>query len=980
MPPDISGPADESLLVTALTRVIERRLAHSLIVSDGISERIFYFAIGGIRVIRSGPRKTSSVADILVDSGKLTAEDLGRVIAASKQDGQLFGDSVCALGLLQPADLDEALRAKVKDELLDLFLWEGAEIRLQDGQPPKSFYEGRFEAARITCDVSDFLRTVLARVEEWRAILGRLPTSREVYEASESARVQFTDEGQARLLAQIDGTRTAGDAITQSGMRRVPAYEFLLELLRDSRVRRVAGSSAQKVTRDELVKEIEALQDALHIAVDATIVRARLARAYEAIGENSRAAAEWRALGDGSRRENELDRALEQYRCAVRVVPTDFATRELILEIHRHKRDYGQLVADGRPLADLFFKHNLLNRAKNLLIQLVGMEAQDSALRRQLIMVLIGLGEREAALKQLRDLARLLEQRKASVSELRDVYVRILALDPKDKHAQDRLDTITGTKFQRRMLRITVVATAAAMVVIGVWFTYETAARRELNSAIESARQDITRADFASAKEKLKKAMDGYTYARSGGAAWNLIEQIERFELRERERMSSGAELTKTSAERDEEAAQSLVDRARELAADGKNDDAYRTYRELFEVFGDVPLVESVSLPLQLTVLPADAHVRLAGQEIGQGSMVLKYSPHAKRTLLVEREGYVSFKMVLDGPQEASLDAALEKPTKWTFTADAALDAQPLVVGRMLYVAGRDRCLTAMSAQDGAVQWRTPLGFYSDVSVRPVMTADGVFVATATGDAVCLNPTTGEVRWRKELGAPVDLQPLAAKADVLLVCANDGSLRALDATSGEVRWALPPNSALAVPAAVDDGQIAFVDPKGVLVFASLATGAVVPGHVQAAVLRGAPVNDDKRLWVRGEGGSLWIISLESRRAVKSCPVPAGSEFPPAVSSEAVFALSVDGGVYAYRSSGDPLFHVKLDEPPSAPPTYSKGRLYVPGQKGHVHVLDAATGEILWRFDAKARVTAAPVIDNGTIYVVTAAGTLIAVQE
>jgi outer membrane protein assembly factor BamB len=72
--------------------------------------------------------------------------------------------------------------------------------------------------------------------------------------------------------------------------------------------------------------------------------------------------------------------------------------------------------------------------------------------------------------------------------------------------------------------------------------------------------------------------------------------------------------------------------------------------------------------------------------------------------------------------------------------------------------------------------------------------------------------------------------------------------------------------------------------------------------------------------------------------------------------------------------------VKLDEPPSAPPTYSKGRLYVPGQKGHVHVLDATTGEILWRFDAKARVTAAPVIDNGTIYVVTAAGTLIAVQE
>src|SRR5436189_5206383 len=115
MPEEITGPAEESVIVSALTRMIERSAAYSLVASDGVSERIFYFAIGGIRVIRSGPRKSASVGEILVDSGKLSPEDLGRVTAACKQDGRVFGEACVALGVLQQKEVEEALRAKVQD-------------------------------------------------------------------------------------------------------------------------------------------------------------------------------------------------------------------------------------------------------------------------------------------------------------------------------------------------------------------------------------------------------------------------------------------------------------------------------------------------------------------------------------------------------------------------------------------------------------------------------------------------------------------------------------------------------------------------------------------------------------------------------------------------------------------------------------------------------------------------------------------------
>ena len=51
-----------SPLEDAFRRVIESRAAFSLIVSDGLSERLYYFAIGGLRPTESGPPPAPSPA------------------------------------------------------------------------------------------------------------------------------------------------------------------------------------------------------------------------------------------------------------------------------------------------------------------------------------------------------------------------------------------------------------------------------------------------------------------------------------------------------------------------------------------------------------------------------------------------------------------------------------------------------------------------------------------------------------------------------------------------------------------------------------------------------------------------------------------------------------------------------------------------------------------------------------------------------
>jgi outer membrane protein assembly factor BamB len=174
--------------------------------------------------------------------------------------------------------------------------------------------------------------------------------------------------------------------------------------------------------------------------------------------------------------------------------------------------------------------------------------------------------------------------------------------------------------------------------------------------------------------------------------------------------------------------------------------------------------------------------------------------------------------------------------------------------------------------------------------------------------------------------------------------------------------------------------MAYVDARGSLVFASAETGVQVSGTMQPASLRGTPVVDDGRLWVRSEEGALCVVSTATQRSLRRCPVSAAADLAPAVAPNAVYASSTDGSVYAFHTSGEPKFRVKLPEAASAQAAVCGDRLYVPGVKGHMNVLDAKTGALVWRFDAKSRITSVPVVDDGTIYVVTAGGRVYAIDE
>lgn len=973
----IRGLTDEGALTEALTKVMNSNAAFSLVVSDGLSERIFYFTLGGLREIASGELRGTALCDVLVEIGHLERRQVAALMDG--REDRSAGQFAVESGLILRPQHDEALRIKVEEDLLELFMWDGAEVRLMEGNPPGTFYGDQLESASLSVAVPEFIQSVLLQVDHWRGASGRVPTGREILETVDASVGSDRPPALQELIRQLDGTRTLLHAIEASDARRVPAVRLVASGLADGRIRRVVGGAAQRASREQYVREMLALEKALSVSVEPDIVRTRLAKVCEAAGEKARAAEHWKQLGDEARKAGDFDRALLAYRNTVRLVPMDFATRELVLEILRHQRNYRLVINEGRPLANLFIKHNLLNRAKGLLLQLVGLDETDAALRRQLILVLIGLGEKDLALKHLRILAALLEGRDATPSELRDVYLRILALDKRDRAIAKKLDRITGVTAQRRLLVITGSLTAAVLALFLGAFWYESRANAHYAAVIEEARAMVEQRQVGRARALLDSAMTRFELSSSHRAAQELMDDLEELEAlliqQARERVTRPTPSLR-------EQAKEQSDKAEGFLAAGRLREGHRIYVDLFREYPWAVELKDVRLPLKVVVLPPHAQVWQNGEEMGQGAVTLLYSPQQKNRIRIEAEGFEPYEIEFRGTRDLDLNISLTRPVLWSFQSDAPFESAPLVHEGTVYVAGRDRFLTALSAADGSVRWRVPLGLYDDVAVSPVMTAQGVVVTTAEGDALCVDPTTGEPQWRTQLGARAERQPIASAAGPVIIPDVDGGLHAVSPRDGNPLWTAPPGTvADGVPVEMPGTSVGFVDQMGGITLLSVEDGRRLPGRAPPSRLRGTPTNDNGRVWVWCADSTLRMLSAESLTPLRQFPVPRHWEHVPAMGVDTAYVITREGRLMAFRADGEMLFEPRpLGIDPSASPVYASGKLYVPSKDGGVYVLSAATGEPEWRIDAGGSVDAPPVVQDGVVYATTAAGRVVAVQQ
>lgn len=322
------------------------------------------------------------------------------------------------------------------------------------------------------------------------------------------------------------------------------------------------------------------------------------------------------------------------------------------------------------------------------------------------------------------------------------------------------------------------------------------------------------------------------------------------------------------------------------------------------------------------------------------------------------------------------------------------LGLRPAVDTGRVFVADHDGEVLALQMKNGRAIWRARTKL--PLSGGPGAGAGRVVVGSIEGDVVALNAADGAELWRVRIGGEVLSAP-AVGEQIVVVRSVDGRLRGLDARDGKELWVVEqqvPRLSLrgtAAPVITGDLVICGFD-NGKVLAVGLAAGdvvwetAVAPSRGRTELERLVDIDSlarvvDKDVFVVGFQGRAAMLALESGQIWWARD--ASSDRGLALGEESIFISAANGDVIALRRrDGAPVWEQPaLHQRRLSAPVVDGGTIVVADFQGYVHWLDAASGEIVARHSTDGdRVTNAPVVAEGMVFVLTDAGTLAAFRR
>lgn len=337
----------------------------------------------------------------------------------------------------------------------------------------------------------------------------------------------------------------------------------------------------------------------------------------------------------------------------------------------------------------------------------------------------------------------------------------------------------------------------------------------------------------------------------------------------------------------------------------------------------------------------------------------------------------------------------------------ARITADPVVAGGRIFTMDSASTVVA-TGSDGAALWSRPLipatDKDSDASGGGLAFADGtIFATTGFGELFAIEATSGAVKWRQKLDAPLTSAP-TVDGGLVYVVSRDSQAWALDTKEGRIKWQLPGTPSNAV---INGGAGPAITPRlVVLPFGSgeLAGalkksgirlwGSSVAGkrkgvaYANISDVTGDPVVSDGVIYAGNQSGR--VIAMKSSSGERIWTAREGTYSPVLPSGDSVFLVSDQNELLRLdRATGERIWGVELPYYTAKKlrkrdeiyahfgPILAGGRLVVASGDGQIRSYDPASGALVGTTDLKGGAASAPAIVNGTLYVMTNKGQLAA---
>ncbi len=341
--------------------------------------------------------------------------------------------------------------------------------------------------------------------------------------------------------------------------------------------------------------------------------------------------------------------------------------------------------------------------------------------------------------------------------------------------------------------------------------------------------------------------------------------------------------------------------------------------------------------------------------------------------------------------------------------SDSILTSAPIVADGKVFTLDASSNVSAFDANDGERTWSVdvaPNGESGDDGFGGGLAYENgrVFVTTGFGDTIALDAANGGEVWRQRVGAPIRSAP-SVGAGVVISIARDNTAYAYSAADGAVLWRV---RGAASGAGVLGGASAAISPGGT---------AVIPfgsGEVIAVGLQ-----DGRRSWsdvvsggrrglarsaisdisadpviqgvavIAGNSSGL-LVGIDGRSGRRGWSREFGAMGPVWSAGSTMFLVTDDAQLKRLSAQdGSTLWTTTLaqyDDPEDLEgviryggPVLAGGRLLVSSAEGRLLSFNPETGEEIGQIEISGLTGIGPVVANGTVYLLTDGGSLVALR-
>ena len=324
------------------------------------------------------------------------------------------------------------------------------------------------------------------------------------------------------------------------------------------------------------------------------------------------------------------------------------------------------------------------------------------------------------------------------------------------------------------------------------------------------------------------------------------------------------------------------------------------------------------------------------------------------------------------------------------------LAAAPVVGGGQLFVFDTDGAVHAFDAVTGKANWRTSLKGESNSSSLfggGVSFAEGrVYATTGLGEVAALDAANGTQIWRVKPAGPLRGSPTIA-FNAVYVMTQDNQIHALNAADGAPLWnetgaqgqtgvfgvAAPAAGQGTVIAGYSSGELtAYRYENGRQLWSdALARTSIATSVATLTDIDADPIIDRGRVYALGQGGRMAAYELVTGQRIWELNLAGIST--PAVAGEWIFVLTDEARLLCLaRATGKVRWIAQLqrykneekekNESYWTGPVLAGDRLWVANSRGELQTVAAADGSVTPFVKLDDPVSLAPVVANGTLYV------------